>query len=76
MISDEGKRKEYVEEHSISADTEKLRKEIALIQDQERANHRATHHSVTENMSHARRELRLLEIKAEPEKLHKRGGPQ
>ena len=50
-----------------------LRREIELIQEEERAYRIMPRHSQASTMAHASRKLRLVEIQAELEKLQKRG---
>jgi len=54
-----------MDDSSIAARTEKLRREIELIQQEERGyrNHRS--HSLAENAEHEKREFRVLAIREE-----------
>jgi hypothetical protein len=54
---------------SISSFVESLREEITLIQNQERSYRRKSHHSQEEITARSRRELRLVDIRAELHKL-------
>ena len=60
---------------SILARTEALRREIELIEEEERLYRDMKHHSRAHQMAHASRELRLVAIKMELESLQKRGKP-
>ncbi len=60
---------------SILARTERLRREIELIEQEERVYQKMKHHSRADIMGHATRELRLAEIKAELESLQNRREP-
>jgi hypothetical protein len=51
---------------------ESLRKEIKLVQNQERFYRTVKRDSFEENVSHTRREIRVLEMQAELEKLQRR----
>jgi len=57
--------------NSISLRTEMLRDEIRSVQEQERLYHRRSYHSSADARAHASRELRLVTIEAEMEKLQK-----
>ena len=61
----------FLGDNSTSLRTEMLRDEIRSIQEQERLYRRKSHHSSAEAMAHASRELRLITIAAEMEKLQK-----
>lgn len=50
---------------SIAARTEELRREIALIQQEEHSYGSRKHHSLAENAEHNKRELRMLAIREE-----------
>ena len=50
---------------SIAARSEKLRREIALIQEDERRYRSHKNHSLAENAEHAKREFRILAIREE-----------
>ena len=63
-----------MDDDSILARTKMLRKEIQLIQEQEEQYRRTRHPSAADEMAHATRELRLMEIRAELDKLGRRGG--
>ena len=56
---------------SILTFVESLREEIKLIQNQERFYRQKAHHSQEEITAHSRRELRLLDIRAELHKLQR-----
>jgi hypothetical protein len=56
-------------DNSTSARAEALRDEIKRIQEEEQRYRSAKHHSRAAEMAHASRELRLIEIRAELEKL-------
>lgn len=60
-----------MDEYSISARTEVLREEIRIIQQQEHIYRREQRPSLADEMAHANRKARLLEIKAQLEKLRK-----
>ena len=57
---------------SILARMESLREEITLIQNKERFYGIVKRDSFEENVAHTRREIRLLEMQAELEKLQRR----
>ena len=57
---------------SILARIESLRDEIKLVQNQERFYRTVKRDSLEENVAHTRREIRLLEMQAELEKLQSR----
>jgi len=59
----------------ILARTERLRREIELIEQEEHNYQQKKHHSQAEIMARATRELRLLQIKSELESLRKREEP-
>ena len=65
-----------MDDSSLLARTERLRREIELIEQEERIYRGMKHRSRANVMAHASRELRLVEIKKELESLHKRGKPQ
>ena len=50
---------------SIAGHTEKLRREIELIQQEERLYRSRTHHSLADRAAHAKREFRVLAIRGE-----------
>ena len=58
---------------SILTRTKMLRSEIQLIQEQEEQYRRARNRSQADKMAPATRELRLMEIRAELDKLGRRG---
>jgi len=57
---------------SILPRIQSLRKEIKLVQNQERFYRTVKRDSLEENVAHTRREIRLLEMQAELEKLQRR----
>jgi hypothetical protein len=68
-----GALRRFVMHHSsILARNESLREEIKLMQNQERFYRTVKHDSFEENVAHTRREIRLLEMQAELEKLQRR----
>jgi hypothetical protein len=52
-------------DYSIAGRTEKLRREIELIQQEERCYRNNRNHSLVENAEHGDREVRLLAIREE-----------
>jgi hypothetical protein len=54
-----------MDDNSIAVRTEKLRREIGLIQQQERSYRNNRSHSVAENAEHEKREFRVLAIREE-----------
>ena len=54
-----------MDDSSIAGRTEKLRREIALIQQEERRYRNITIHSLAENAEHEKREFRVLAIREE-----------
>jgi hypothetical protein len=54
-----------MDDSSIAARTEKLRREIEVIQQEERYYHSRKGHALAENAKHDKREFRLLAIREE-----------
>ena len=54
-----------MDDSSIAARTEKLRREIELIQQEERRYRNNRSHSLTQNAEHEKREFRVLSIREE-----------
>lgn len=54
-----------MDDSSIAARTEKLRREIALIQQEEHHYRNHKNHSLTEDAAHHKREFRILAIREE-----------
>ena len=61
-----------MDEYSVSAQLEKLRAEIAALHAQERVYRQTRHHSYPDKLAHDNRERRLIEIKAELERLQRK----
>ncbi len=54
-----------MDDSSIAARTERLRHEVALIQQEEHRYHSHKNHSLSEKAEHAKRESRILAIREE-----------
>ena len=59
-------------DHSLLAELERLRAEIALLHHQERLYQQTKHRSYPERLAHEQREGRLIEITAELDRLRKK----
>jgi len=65
-----------MDDSSIAARTEKLRREVELIQQEEHTYRSHKHHSLAEREEHDRRELRILAIRGELGTLVEKGKEQ